>query len=301
MQVMIRRHNYINIIIIIGLLAFFYVQIGLTTLSHMLFGYEPVWLLILPILLCYVLIFFLFRSGFYLLSIFIWSMSLLFFQILIGLSAPSGFILNIIMAVNSIPVAFLIGLFLALGEQNSFSLVLSSFCRCFVYFVQGIPFLGIIFFILTVGVNMLPMNWHINPYNIAGNALSVFAGVYLSSVFIAGFNSMPNAFQESGYSLGLSKRQVLLNITLPWLIEVTMPAALNVYVGLFKETSLLIVFGLYDMIHITENHINISGVNLINPLVYYFFCGLCYWLGCRCLTYFGHRRYNNHTTNEYIS
>ena len=148
-------------------------------------------------------------------------------------------------------IALILGLFLGIGRisENKF---LSTISRTYIEFVRGIPILILIFTMAFVVVVDAAEFFNINNGNVpmiirAIIALSVFYGAYIAEVFRAGIESVPVGQREGGASLGLSKRQVMRHIVLPQAFRNMLPALVNDFISMMKDSSLLSVLAVQDL------------------------------------------------------
>ena len=256
--------------------------IGWFVFDPLIIGYQANIFFPILILFGFVLSILIFVLKMYRFAIILWYVNLLFMVLVSQDNTPNGFFLNILIASISIPLSFVFGLIIALGRSNKLCISFAYTCRWISNLVRGIPFLGILFFIVTVGSKCLPSSLEINQVIVAWFAMSLFAGVYLSDIFYSGILAYPDPLEESSAALGLSKIQNLIFLKLPWVIQSTISPAINVYVGLFKETSLLIVLGLYDVLGVMQNVlINLNKEEWAG--LFYLYVAMCYWLGANSI------------------
>lgn len=269
------------------LFIYFIPHIGWFVFDPLIIGYQSNNIFVVLLLFGFIVSFLFFILKMHLFSISIWYLNLLLMVLVSPANTPNGFFLNIFIASISIPLSFFFGLVLALGRNNKLCISFAYTCRLISSLIRGIPFLGILFFIITVGSKCIPSSLEINQVIVAWLTMSLFAGVYLSDIFYSGIHAYPSRLDETSSALGLSAFQNLIFLKLPWVIQYTMSPAINVYVGLFKETSLLIVLGLYDVLGVMQNVlININKEE--GAGIFYLYVAMCYWLGANSIGDFGH-------------
>ncbi len=263
-------------------LAMFYVGLGDVIISPLLTGYHFSALSLFGLILVILISLYLLNHGYLIVGITFWYLSSLTYFILLPETTPSGYVLNILIALISIPTAFMIGFLLAVGRANHSIITLRFFCVGLVKLIRGIPLLGLLFFVITVGSKLIPESWIVSSFTTAWMTISLFAGVYLSDIFYAGLRAYPKQLDESALSLGFTPFQALRLIKLPWVIQKTLPSATNIYVGLFKETSLLLILGLYDLLGVMQNTLNTLNQESLT-IYFYLYVGVCFWIGAKAI------------------
>lgn len=172
---------------------------------------------------------------------------------------PTGLMVNLIITLLCIPMTFILALLLAIFRFQKSLFVLKVISTIIVEVVRGVPLIGLMIFILSVGADMIPANWMMPKIINLWLIYSLFAGVYLAEIFRGGFNSITQTYFEGAAALGFSNIKMYYHILIPKVIIDTLPAAFNVYIGLFKETSLVLLFGYFDLMNIALNYLDIPA------------------------------------------
>jgi len=190
-----------------------------------------------------------------------------------------GLMLTLFAAVVSIALSFPLGVFLALGRQSNLPVV-RAFSILYIEIIRGLPLIGILF----LGQVMLqfflpPGTPKLDRLVRAIAALTLFSAAYLAENVRGGLQSVPRGQVEAARSLGLNTPLVILLIVLPQALRAVIPAIVGQLIGLFKDTSLLSLFGILELV-------GISRSVLANPAYVgryaevYVFIGLIYWVFC---------------------
>ncbi|WP_449418619.1 amino acid ABC transporter permease [Phormidium nigroviride] len=190
-----------------------------------------------------------------------------------------GLMLTLFAAVVSIALSFPLGVLLALGRQSSLPVV-KYFSILYIEIVRGLPLIGILFLGQVMLQFFLPPGApKLDRLVRAIAALTLFSAAYLAENVRGGLQSVPRGQIEAARSLGLNKPLVILLIVLPQALRAVIPAIVGQFIGLFKDTSLLSLFGILELV-------GISRTVLANPAYsgryaeVYVFIGVIYWVFC---------------------
>jgi general L-amino acid transport system permease protein len=155
-----------------------------------------------------------------------------------------GFLLNVLVAFVAIFVSFPIGILLALGRRSTLPAV-RVFCVGFIEFIRGVPLAALIVFGIFVLPLLLPPG--IDPPNIilAMTMFVIFSSVYVAEIVRGGLQGVPEGQYEAARALGLRYPRMMRHIVLPQALRNTIPAMISHFISLFKDTSLLVVVGLF--------------------------------------------------------
>lgn len=192
-----------------------------------------------------------------------------------------GFMLTFVIGVTGIAFSLPIGILLALGRQSKMPII-HYFCVIFIEFIRGVPLIAILF----IAIYML--KYFLPPQTQFDNLLRVlimvilFAAAYIAETIRGGLQSIPKGQGEAAKALGLNYWKATLFVILPQALKVSIPGIMNIFIGLFKETTLVSIIGLYDPVGLGKSSIlanqNWVGadyeVYLFISLVFFFFCFL---------------------------
>ena len=194
-------------------------------------------------------------SRILLLSWLIFLPTLFFILILFGgpkVTLWGGFFVNLILAVIAILAGFPLGVFLALGRASSYQ-VIKLVSIIFIETFRGAPLIAWLFFAWFVLPNFLPNLFSLNDINLVIRAmivLSLFSSAYIAEVIRGGLQSIPKGQKEAATALGLNSIQELLFIVLPQALRVVIPAIVSTFIAIFKDTSLVFILGITDLLRI---------------------------------------------------
>ncbi|WP_420959996.1 ABC transporter permease [Brucella sp. IR073] len=176
-----------------------------------------------------------------------------------GRSIASGVLVTVALALATLPLGLLIGFFIAMGKQSkepSIRLAANIYTTIF----RGLPELltmFLVYFGAQIGLQKLitllgiDATIEINSFVAGMVALGVVFSSYASEVFLSAFRAIPAGQYEAGYAIGLSNGLTMRKIILPQLVRIALPGLANLWMVLFKDTSLISVIGLADIMRQT--------------------------------------------------
>ena len=160
-----------------------------------------------------------------------------------------GLLVTLFLGVTGIALAFPLSIVLALGRRSKMPII-KSICVLFIEFIRGVPLITLLF---TANV-MLPLFLPegVNPDNLlrALVAVTLFQSAYMAEAIRGGLQAIPRGQVEAAQSLGLSYWQTNRKIILPQALKIAIPPIVNTCIGLFKDTSLVLIIGLFDLLGI---------------------------------------------------
>jgi general L-amino acid transport system permease protein len=189
-----------------------------------------------------------------------------------------GLILTLILATFGIAFAFPLSILLALGRRSNMPAI-QGLCVAYIELIRGVPLISVLFMASIMLPLFLPSGVSIDKLLRAQIALILFAAAYLAEVVRGGLQAIPKAQYEMADALGLNFFQKTWYVILPQALRIAVPPLVNTFIGLFKDTSLVVIIGLFDLlatIKISLNEPAWSGFGveayLFAALVYFVFC-----------------------------
>lgn len=158
-----------------------------------------------------------------------------------------GLILTLILASFGMAFAFPLSIVLALGRRSEMPMVRAA-CVAYIELVRGVPLISVLFMASVMLPLFLPAGLTIDKLLRAQLALILFAAAYLAEVVRGGLQAVPHHQYEAAEALGLSYTQRTLHVILPQALRVSIPPLVNTFIGLFKDTSLVLIIGLFDLL-----------------------------------------------------
>lgn len=196
-----------------------------------------------------------------------------------------GLLVTLFLGVTGIGLAFPLSIALALGRRSNMPII-KSICVIFIEFIRGVPLITLLF---TANV-MLPLFLPegVNPDNLlrALVAVTLFQSAYMAEAIRGGLQAIPRGQIEAAQSLGLTYWQTTRKIVLPQALKIAIPPIVNTCIGLFKDTSLVLIIGLFDLLGIGKAALaDMTWTKLYYEV--YVFISLVFFIFC-----FGMSRYS---------
>lgn len=201
-------------------------------------------------------------------------------------SSWGGLTLTLILAVVGIACSLPIGILLALGRRSSLP-VISIVCTAFIETVRGTPLVAVIFMAHLMVPIFLP-DVHIDRVVRAMIGLTLFTSAYMAENVRGGLQSVPKGQYEAALALGMSPTITMLIVILPQALRSVLPSIVGQFISLFKDTSLVSIIGLLDLLGIARSITANPNWAGLQAEVFLFIAAL-YWVFCFALSY-GSRR-----------
>ena len=167
----------------------------------------------------------------------------------VGTNKWGGLLVTLFLGVTGIALAFPLSIALALGRRSNMPII-SLICVIFIEFIRGVPLITLLF---TANV-MLPLFLPegVSPDNLlrALVAVTLFQSAYMAEAIRGGLQAIPRGQIEAAQSMGLTYWQSTRKIVLPQALRISIPPIVNTSIGLFKDTSLVLIIGLFDLLGI---------------------------------------------------
>ena len=160
-----------------------------------------------------------------------------------------GLLVTLVLGCTGIALAFPLGIILALGRRSNLP-VISMMCTLFIEFIRGVPLITLLFFGMVMLPLFLPEGINMDGLARVLVAVTLFQSAYMAEVIRGGLQAIPQGQYEAARSIGLSYWQMNMKIVLPQAIRISIPSIVNTSIGLFKDTTLVIIVGLLDLLGI---------------------------------------------------
>jgi general L-amino acid transport system permease protein len=189
-----------------------------------------------------------------------------------------GLTVTLLVALVSVGLAFPFAVLLALGRQSQMP-VMRWLSTVYIEVVRGLPLIGILFMAQVMLQLMLPGSWRLDRLLRAIVGLVLFNAAYLAENVRGGLQSIPTGQFEASAALGLGLQQTLSLIVLPQALRLSLPAIVGQFISMFKDTSLLALFSLFELTGIARSILSQPDFLGRNAEVF-LFIGLVYWVFC---------------------
>jgi general L-amino acid transport system permease protein len=189
-----------------------------------------------------------------------------------------GLILTLLLATFGLACAFPLAVLLALARRSDLP-VLRGLAVGYIELVRGVPLISLLFMASVMLPLFLPPDVSIDKLLRAQVALILFAAAYLAEVVRGGLQAIPRSQYEMADALGLTYWQRTLHVVLPQALRISVPPLVSTFIGFFKNTSLVVIIGLFDLLSTIKVSLNDPawagfGVEayLFAAVVYFLFC-----------------------------
>jgi len=158
-----------------------------------------------------------------------------------------GFMLNMILGVTCVSLSLPLGIALALGRQSKLPII-RWISVIFIEFIRGVPLITLLFVANVVLAYFFPPGSNIDLVLRVIIMITMFSAAYIAEVIRGGLAALPTGQYEAADSLGLDYPQAMRLIILPQALKISIPGIVNVAVGLFKDTVLVSVISMFDLL-----------------------------------------------------
>ncbi|WP_371227970.1 amino acid ABC transporter permease [Roseovarius sp. 2305UL8-3] len=159
-----------------------------------------------------------------------------------------GFALTLVIATCSIASALPIGILLALGRRSHMR-VIALLSTIFIEAARSVPMITVLFVASIMFPFFVPEGIEIDKLLRTIIAISLFAGAYMAEVIRGGLQAVPTGQYEAAAAMGHGYWQSMRFVILPQALRISIPAIVNLFIGFFKDTTLVLVIGLFDLLN----------------------------------------------------
>ncbi len=202
-----------------------------------------------------------------------------------------GFMLTMVIGVTGIAVSLPIGIVLALGRRSDMPIV-RVLCVVFIEFIRGVPLITLLFVASTMLNYFLPPGTTFDLLLRVLIMVVLFASAYLAEVVRGGLQAIPKGQTEAADALGLTYWKAMRLVILPQALKISIPGIVNTFIGLFKDTTLVIIIGLLDPLGIGKAALADAKWQGLAAEVY-IFIAILFFICC-----FGMSRYSLYLENK---
>jgi general L-amino acid transport system permease protein len=220
-------------------------------------------------------------------GLFIWSTALDTGLPEVSTNLWGGLLVTLVIAAIGIVVSLPIGVVLALGRRSKLPIV-SSLSIMFIEFVRGVPLITVLFMANVMLPLFLPPGWRPDSLLRVLIGVAMFASAYMAEVVRGGLQAMPKGQYEGAMALGLSYPLMMIFVILPQALKLVIPGIVNTFIGLFKDTSLVAIVGIFDLMKTIEaSNADPKWATPVTSYTGYLFAAIIYFIFC-----FGMSRYS---------
>ena len=202
-----------------------------------------------------------------------------------------GMFLTLVIAITGIVASLPIGIVLALGRRSEMPVV-RTLCVCFIELWRGVPLITVLFMASVMFPLFMPEGMTFDKLLRALIGVMLFSAAYMAEVVRGGLQAIPKGQYEAAAALGLGYWRMMGLVVLPQALKLVIPGIVNTFIGLFKDTTLVLIIGLFDFLGMAQ-------LVATNPdwlgfyIEGYVFVGIGFWIFC-----FGMSRYSQYLEDK---
>ncbi len=203
----------------------------------------------------------------------------------VSTSQWGGLMLTLVIASVGIVGALPLGILLALGRRSDMPAI-KVICVTFIEFWRGVPLITVLFMSSVMLPLFLPEGLSFDKLLRALIGVILFQSAYIAEVVRGGLQAIPKGQYEAAAAMGLGYWRMMGLVILPQALKLVIPGIVNTFIALFKDTSLVIIIGLFDLLNsIKQATTNPAWLGMATEG--YVFAALVFWIFC-----FGMSRYS---------
>jgi general L-amino acid transport system permease protein len=208
-----------------------------------------------------------------------------------------GLPLTLLLSVFGLTAAYPLGVILALGRQSRMKGV-RTLCVLYIELIRGVPLISLLFMSSIIFPLFLPEGVTINKILRAQVAIILFTAAYIAEVVRGGLQGMSQGQYEAAESLGLNYYLTMRLIILPQALKIVIPPTVSILISAFKDTSLVVIIALYDVLKTTQSVLSNPKWMGFSPEAY-IFVAILYFLGCFSMSNYSRKLEKELSTEEY--
>jgi len=202
-----------------------------------------------------------------------------------------GLLVTLVIAFVGIVASLPLGILLALGRRSNMP-VISGLSTVYIELWRGVPLITVLFMASVMLPLFMAEGTETDKLLRALIGVVMFNSAYMAEVVRGGLQAIPKGQYEAADSLGLNYWKSMYLVILPQALKISIPSIVNTFIALFKDTSLVLIIGMFDLLGIGQ-----AANNDPQWLGYstesYVFVGLVFWAFC-----FGMSRYSQYLENK---
>ena len=195
-----------------------------------------------------------------------------------------GILVTIVVSAVGIVCSLPFGILLALGRRSKMPAV-KLFSVIYIEFVRGVPLITVLFMASVMLPLFVPEQWSPDKLLRALVGIAMFSSAYMAEVVRAGLQAIPKGQYEGAMAVGLGYWQMMRLIILPQALKITIPNIVNTYIGLFKDTTLVFVVGIFDFLRTIEaSRADPKWATPVTSATGYAFAAVFYFICCYAMS-----------------
>jgi len=205
----------------------------------------------------------------------------------VRLNMWGGLLLSLTLGIVGIVASFPLGILLALGRRSSLPVV-KVFSTMYIELIRGVPLITVLFMAMLMIPLFLPPRIRLDLVLRAMMGMTLFSAAYVAENVRGGLQAIPKGQYEAGRAVGLNEALVMGLIVLPQALRAMIPAIVGQFISLYKDTSLVAIVGLQDLLGIAKA---VTGQTqwIGRQKEVYAFAGVIYFITCSAMSYASRR------------
>ncbi len=208
-----------------------------------------------------------------------------------------GLPLTLLLSVFGLTAAYPLGVLLALGRQSQMKGI-KTLCVVYIELIRGVPLISLLFMSSIIFPLFLPEGVTINKILRAQVAIILFTAAYIAEVVRGGLQGMSRGQYEAAEALGLNYYLTMRLVILPQALKIVIPPTVSILISAFKDTSLVVIIALYDVLKTTQSVLSNPKWMGFSPEAY-IFVAILYFLGCFSMSNYSRKLEKELSTEEY--
>ncbi|WP_103332044.1 amino acid ABC transporter permease [Pseudotabrizicola formosa] len=195
-----------------------------------------------------------------------------------------GFMLTLVVAITGIVGSLPIGILLALGRRSDMPAI-RTFCTLFIELFRAVPLITVLFMASVMLPLFLPSGFSLDKLLRALIGVAVFNGALMAEVVRGGLQAIPKGQYEAATAAGMGYWRMMGFVILPQALRLVIPGLVNTWVAIIKDTTLVLIIGLFDLLGIVQA--GIADANWLSASVTktgYVFAAMGFWILCFSLS-----------------
>jgi len=198
-----------------------------------------------------------------------------------------GLPLTLMLSVFGMFAAYPLGILLALGRRSRMPAI-KTLCILYIELIRGVPLISLLFMSAVLFPLFLPTGITVNKIIRAQAAIILFTAAYIAEVVRGGLQAISRGQYEAAESLGLNYVQKMRLVVLPQALKIVIPPTVGILISAFKDTSLVVIIALYDILKTTRSVLGNPSWMGFSPEAY-IFLALIYFVCCYAMSNYSRR------------
>jgi general L-amino acid transport system permease protein len=191
-----------------------------------------------------------------------------------------GLLVTLVIAITGIAASLPIGIAFALGRRSKLPII-RLVSVIFIEFWRGVPLITVLFMSSVMLPLFLPEGVTFDKLLRALIGVALFAAAYMAEVVRGGLQAIPKGQYEGAQALGLGYGQMMGLIVLPQALKLVIPGIVNTFIGLFKDTTLVLIIGLFDLLgQVQSSFTDPTWSTPTQSHTGYMFAACVFWIFC---------------------